>query len=107
MWVVWKTSNRRAYEEIETDFVHMRNNLLPLLAFWCTLEISICIDDWVSSAENHVFDVNSLLFGISLVYGKLSPILIKLSTLTKKKKGNQIRINNLIEGQTQNTCSLR
>lgn len=45
MSVVWKERNRRAFEGNEHDFVHLRNSLLTLIAFWCTHEIPIYIDD--------------------------------------------------------------
>lgn len=53
MWIVWRERNMRAFEGIENDFLHLRNSLLSLITFWCTLEIPN-IYDWVSFIENHV-----------------------------------------------------
>ena len=54
MWVVWGERNRRAFEEIESPFSHLKNSLLSLIAFWCTHIAPTCIEDWASFVENHV-----------------------------------------------------
>lgn len=44
--------NRRAFERVEKDFVHVRSSLVGLVSFWCTHEVFVCIDNYVTSVQN-------------------------------------------------------
>ena len=48
MWVIWKERNGRACEGLEQDFVKMQTSMLSLVSFWCTYDVPICIEDWIS-----------------------------------------------------------
>lgn len=36
MWSEWREMNKRAFEGVEKDSVHLRNSLFSLISFWCT-----------------------------------------------------------------------
>lgn len=55
MWTIRRKRNWRAFDGVEKHFGNWRNSFFSLTYFWCTYEVPICIDDWVSYLENHIF----------------------------------------------------
>lgn len=55
MWVVWRERSKRAFEGVEIIFLQFKSSvLLSLVSIWCTYEILLCTEDWVSFVENRL-----------------------------------------------------
>lgn len=78
----------RASEGVELDIVKMKSSVLSLVSFWCTCEVPICIEDWISSVENHYLRTiiwwrfSFLVYGLYILFPE---ILIKFTLLKKEK----------------------
>lgn len=69
LWIVRREKNRREFEGVGDNFAHLRNSLLSLIAFSCTRNFPIRIDDWVSlvKIKESYFDIDSLLCCVPLL----------------------------------------
>lgn len=75
MWVIWNERNRKVFDGMQHDFIKLHSSVLALVAFWCTFEVPICIQDWISFVENTCCGSSS--FGIWVVH-RSPHLLIKL-----------------------------
>lgn len=75
--------SRIAFQGVESDFVHLRSSLLSPISFWCTHEVPMSIEDWISVVENHIF-LLSFHFRILLAYTLFLPYKNKIYYFTKK-----------------------
>lgn len=104
MWVLWKERNMRVFEEVDNAFEKLQNDL-SFLAFWCTHEVFMCINDWFLSLTT-IFCCRFSTFWYRLVYG-VTPSLRKLFTLSKEKIQNKYMVEVIPLQKQHHICQLR
>lgn len=74
-----------AFEGVDNDFVHVRSSIVSIVYFLYIHEVLVCIDDWVTFVENHIFLKVSVLFWYTSID---SPNINKIIYIIKNGKEN-------------------